>query len=110
MSASHNPEHGAGSVRPRTPDPCNKASAWAMPESELAALPGFSHDIAAARAEARRLLMEAGGPDLKLTLLVRGIPMPHFAGADLLAESWHEVGVTTTQQRLDIWEWQKIID
>jgi peptide/nickel transport system substrate-binding protein len=85
-------------------------SAWAMPESELAALPGFSHDIAAARAEARRLLMEAGVPDLKLTLLVRGIPMPHFAGADLLAESWHEVGVTTTQQRLDIWEWQKIID
>ena len=67
-------------------------------------------EVRPARAEARRLLIEAGVPDLKLTLLVRGIPMPHFAGADLLAESWREVGVTTTQQRLDIWEWQKIVD
>src|SRR3954471_20042595 len=90
--------------------PMRPGSAWATPESELAALPGFSRDIAAARAEARRLLTEAGVPDMKLTLLVRGIPMPHFAGADLLAENWQEVGVTTTQQRLDIWEWQKIVD
>jgi peptide/nickel transport system substrate-binding protein len=49
-------------------------------------------------------------PDLKLRLLVRDIPMPHFAGADLLAESWQDVGVTTTQQRLNIWEWRKNVD
>lgn len=85
-------------------------SAWATPESELAALPGFSRDIGAARAEARRLLAQAGVPGLHLSLLVRGIPMPHFAAADLLAESWREVGVTTTQQRLNIWEWQKLVD
>ena len=48
--------------------------------------------------------------DLKLGLLVRGIPMPHFAAADLLAAAWREVGVTTAQQRLNIWEWQKIVD
>ena len=36
--------------------------------------------------------------------------MPHFAGADLLAESWRDIGVTTTQQRLNIWEWQKLVD
>jgi peptide/nickel transport system substrate-binding protein len=85
-------------------------SAWAAPEDELATLPGFSRDIAAARAEARRLLAEAGVSDLKLKLLVRGIPMPHFAAADLLTESWREVGVTTTQRRLNIWEWQKLVD
>src|SRR3954447_10922604 len=85
-------------------------SAWAMPEGELAALPGFSRDIDASRAEARRLLAEAGVSELHLSLLVRGIPMPHFAAADLLTESWREVGVTTTQQRLDIWEWQKQVD
>jgi peptide/nickel transport system substrate-binding protein len=85
-------------------------SAWATPEGELAALPGFSHNVTAARAEARRLLAEAGVPDLKLGLLVRGIPMPHFPAADLLAAAWREVGVTTAQQRLNIWEWQKIVD
>jgi peptide/nickel transport system substrate-binding protein len=82
----------------------------ATPEAELTGLPGFSHDIAAARAEARRLLDEAGIHDLKVDVLVRGIPMPHFIGADLLAESWKEVGVTTTQRRLNIWEWQKLVD
>ncbi len=85
-------------------------SNMATPEAELINLPGFSHEIGAARAEARRLLAEAGVHDLKVNLLVRGIPMPHFAGADLLAETWREIGVETTQQRLDIWEWQKIVD
>jgi hypothetical protein len=35
-----------------------------MPEAELVTLPGFLHDIAASRAEARRLLAEAGVPNL----------------------------------------------
>ena len=43
----------------------------ATPESELVALPGFSHDIAGSRAEAKRLLAEAGVHDLKVTLLRR---------------------------------------
>ncbi len=85
-------------------------SAWATPEAELATLPGFSRDVAASRAEARRLLAETGASDLKLRLLVRDIPMPHFAAADLLGEEWGKVGVATMQQRLNIWEWQKIID
>ncbi|HZU87798.1 MAG TPA: ABC transporter substrate-binding protein, partial [Stellaceae bacterium] len=82
-------------------------SSWAMPESELEALPGFSRDIAASRAEARRLLAEAGVHDLKLTLLVRDIPMPHYAGAALLARSWRAIGVTTTIENLNIFDWQK---
>jgi peptide/nickel transport system substrate-binding protein len=85
-------------------------SIWATPEASLLDLPGFSREIAASRSEARRLLADAGVHDLKLKLLVRGIPMPHFIGADLLAESWKKIGVTTTQQRLNIWDWQKIVD
>ena len=85
-------------------------SAMATPESELITIPGFTRDIAASRAEAKRLLAEAGLHDLKLELLVRGIPMPHFIGGDLLAESWREIGVTATQRRLNIWEWQKLVD
>ena len=42
--------------------------------------------------------------------MVRDIPMPHYAGADLLAESWRQIGVTTTQDRRNIWDWRKVID
>jgi peptide/nickel transport system substrate-binding protein len=82
-------------------------SSWAMPQSQLETLPGFSRDIAASRAEAGRLLAEAGVHDLKLTLLVRAIPMPHYAGAALLAQSWRAIGVTTTIEKLNIFDWQK---
>jgi peptide/nickel transport system substrate-binding protein len=85
-------------------------SSMATPEAELVTIPGFSHDIAASRDEARRLLDEAGVRDLKVTITVRDIPMPHYAGADLLAESWRQIGVTTTQDRRNIWDWQKEID
>jgi peptide/nickel transport system substrate-binding protein len=81
-----------------------------MSEAELTALPGFSHDVAAARAEAKRLLEEAGVQELTLTLLVRDIPIPHYAGADLLAASWKEIGITVTQDRRNIWDWQKVVD
>ncbi|HJU15321.1 MAG TPA: ABC transporter substrate-binding protein [Stellaceae bacterium] len=82
-------------------------SNMAIPSSELETLPGFSRDITASRAEARRLLAEAGVHDLKVTLLVRAIPMPHYAGAQLLAESWRAIGVTTTIEKLGIFDWQK---
>jgi peptide/nickel transport system substrate-binding protein len=83
-------------------------SSMATPETELVNLPGFGRDVGAARAEARRLLAAAGVRDLKLTLLVRDIPMPHYAGAALLAESWAAIGVTTTQKRLNIFQWDKL--
>ncbi|HEV7994751.1 MAG TPA: ABC transporter substrate-binding protein [Stellaceae bacterium] len=82
-------------------------SSWATPEAELVTLPGFGHDIAASRAEARQLLAAAGVHDLKLTLLVRDIPMPHYAGADLLVDSWRQIGVAATEKKLGIFDWQK---
>ena len=91
-----------GLMRPGSP--------MATPEAELVTIPGFSHDIEASRAEAKRLLADAGVHDLKLSILVRDIPMPHYAGADLLVESWKAIGVTATEERLQIWEWQKRVD
>jgi peptide/nickel transport system substrate-binding protein len=85
-------------------------SAMATPEAALVQLPGFSRDINASRGEARRLLAAAGVRDLRVNLLVRGIPMPHFAAADLLVASWREIGVTVTQQRINIWDWQKLAE
>jgi peptide/nickel transport system substrate-binding protein len=82
----------------------------AMAEAELVTLPGFSRDIAASRGEAKRLLAEAGVNNLTVNLLVRDIPIPHYAGADLLTASWQEIGVGTTQNRQKISDWQKIVD
>jgi len=85
-------------------------SSMAMPESELVTIPGFSKDIEESRAEARQLLQQAGVHDLKLTILVRDIPMPHFAGADLLVDSWKAIGVTATEEKKNIFDWQSQVD
>ena len=46
-------------------------------------LPGFSKDIKASRAEAKKLLAEAGVPNLKFTLWNRNLAMPLHAGRHL---------------------------
>src|SRR5262249_56389808 len=42
-------------------------TAMSIPEAELVTIPGFSRDIGDSRAEARRLLAEAGGPNPPLS-------------------------------------------
>ena len=50
---------------------------WATPPAELEKLAGYGRDITKARAEARRLLREAGVPDgFAFTFKNRGIPIP----------------------------------
>jgi len=48
-------------------------AALAAREEDLVKMPGFSKDIAAARAEAKRLLAEAGVPNLRVHLINRTI-------------------------------------
>jgi peptide/nickel transport system substrate-binding protein len=84
--------------------------AMATPESELVNLPGFSHDIEASRAEARRLLAEAGVKDLKLKLTNRTLASPYFAAAEFLADQWKQVGVTLSEERLDNKHWQAAME
>ncbi len=36
--------------------------------------------------------------------------MPHYAGADLITESWRQIGVETSQDRRKIGDWQSIVD
>src|SRR6266446_9697899 len=66
-------------------------TAISTPEAELVTMPGFSRDIAASRAEARRLLAEAGVPDLTVTLTNRkDVPVPYGPGGDFVAAAWSE--------------------
>jgi peptide/nickel transport system substrate-binding protein len=65
-------------------------------KAELEKLPGFRPDIAANRAEAKKLLAEAGQSDLKFTLLNRQDLTP--LGIYLI-DQWRQIGVTVTQDQ-----------
>jgi peptide/nickel transport system substrate-binding protein len=83
-----------GTQRPR--------SEWAPSEEELASLPGFGRDIAAARAEARRLLKEAGHENLTVQLINRNIDNPYTSAGIYLVDQWRQIGVTAQHKQLDV--------
>jgi peptide/nickel transport system substrate-binding protein len=86
-------------------------TAISMPEAELVKLPGFSRDITASRAEARRLLAEAGVPDLVVTLTNRkDVPIPYGPAGDFLIASWREIGVQTREEMLSTKDWQSALE
>lgn len=69
------------------------SSSTALSTKELEGLTGFSRDITAAREEARRLLAEAGVPNLKVRLLNRSIAMPYSPLALYVIDQWRQIGV-----------------
>jgi peptide/nickel transport system substrate-binding protein len=79
--------------------------AMATPESELARLPGFSHDMNAARAEAKQLLAQAGVSKLKIALVNRDVPIPYGPGADYVTAAWKEIGISVEEKRLNTKDW-----
>ena len=86
-------------------------TATSMPEAELVTLPGFSRDIAASRAEARRLLAEAGVPHLAVTLTNRkDVPVPYGPAGDFVVAAWREIGVQATQELLSTKDWQTALE
>lgn len=86
-------------------------TAISMPEAELVTLPGFSHDIAASRAEARRLLAEAGVPNLAVTLTNRkDVPVPYGPAGDYVVAAWRDIGVQATEELLSTKDWQTALE
>ncbi|MBS0240791.1 MAG: ABC transporter substrate-binding protein [Proteobacteria bacterium] len=77
-------------------------SPWAASNDELTTLPGFSRDMASARAEARRLLAEAGQEKLKFKLANRSVPDPYTAVGVYLIDQWRRIGVEVEQQFLEL--------
>jgi len=70
----------------------------AATEAELGQLAGFSKDIEASRAEARRLLKEAGAEGLEFTLLNRGVDQPYKVVGTWLIDQWRKVGLKVDQR------------
>jgi len=70
---------------------------YATPPAELDKLAGYGRDIKAARAEARRLLKEAGAENLAFTFTNRGTSMPYEPLAIWLIDQWRQIDVHVQQ-------------
>jgi peptide/nickel transport system substrate-binding protein len=77
-------------------------SEYAVSAEDLQKLPGFGGDPAAARAEARRLLLGTRHPDLALTLINRDFPTPYAPVAEYLVEQWRDVGAEARHAPLEM--------
>jgi len=66
----------------------------AISPKELEKVPGFGKDIVARRAEARKLLADAGVANLKFALLNRTVPQPFGPVALFVIDQWRQIGVT----------------
>ena len=75
---------------------------WATPPAELEKLAGYGHDINASRAEAKRLLREAGIPDgFAFTFKNRGIPQPYEPVGIWLIDQWRQIGLNVKQETIE---------
>ncbi len=75
-------------------------SPLAATKAELEQLAGFWPDIEKSRAEARRLLKEAGQENLTFELLNRNVDQPYKFNALWVIDEWSKIGVHVTQRVL----------
>ncbi len=81
-------------------------SEWAMSEAELEKLPGFGRDVEKNRAEAKKLLTEAGYPNgFKLVLKNRNVKLPYQDFAVFLIAEWRKIGVEVEHRPLETAAW-----
>ncbi len=70
----------------------------AASEEELQQLAGYWPDIEKSRAEARRLLKEAGAEGLSFELLNRNIDQPYKYNGTWVIDEWSKIGLHVTQK------------
>ncbi len=80
-------------------------SPLAPSKAQLETLAGFWPDIAKSRAEARRLLKEAGAEGLSFELLNRNVDQPYKYNGTWLVDQWSKIGVHVTQRVLPTGPW-----
>ncbi|MGZ8229850.1 MAG: ABC transporter substrate-binding protein [Burkholderiales bacterium] len=73
----------------------------AASEKELLSYPGFSKDVNASRAQARKLLQEAGHPNPTFTLTNRNVAMPYTPVGVFLIDQWRQMGVNVKHEQLE---------
>ena len=85
--------HVGGLIRPGSP--------YAIDQKELEKFPGYGRDIAKSRAEAKKLLAEAGVPNLSFVLHNRTIAQPYTPAGIFLVDQWRQIGVTAENKQLE---------
>src|ERR1700757_3005869 len=80
-------------------------SPLAADKQELQDIAGFSPDIEKSRAEARRLLKEAGAEGLSFELLNRNIDQPYKYNGTWVLDEWSKIGLKVTQRVLPTGPW-----
>jgi peptide/nickel transport system substrate-binding protein len=80
-------------------------SPLAATKEELQKLAGFWPDIDKSRAEAKRLLKEAGAEGLRFELLNRNVDQPYKYVGTWLVDQWSKIGVTATQRVVPTGPW-----
>jgi peptide/nickel transport system substrate-binding protein len=80
-------------------------SPLAATKEELGQMAGYWPDIEKSRAEARRLLKEAGADGLSFELLNRNVDQPYKYVATWLIDQWSKVGLHVTQKVVPTGPW-----
>jgi peptide/nickel transport system substrate-binding protein len=79
---------------------------WALPDAELQKLPGFGKDMEKNRAEAKRLLAEAGFPNgFKTVLKNRNVKLPYQDFAVFAIQEWRKIGIEVENRPLETASW-----
>ncbi len=79
-------------------------SEWAASAAEMEKWPGYGRDIAANRAEAKRLLKEAGVENLTFTLTNRN-HQPYVTAGVFLIDQLRQIGVKVEDRQLELSAW-----
>jgi len=86
--------------------PMRPGTEWALPAAELEKLPGFGKDIEKSRAEAKRLLAEAGYPNgFKTILKNRNVKLPYQDFAVYVIQEWRKIGIEVDNRPLETAAW-----
>ncbi|MBI3513603.1 MAG: ABC transporter substrate-binding protein [Proteobacteria bacterium] len=80
-------------------------SPMAATREELEKLPGYWPDIDKSRAEAKRLLREAGAEGLSFEMLNRNVDQPYKFVGTWLIDEWSKVGLRVTQRVVPTGPW-----
>jgi peptide/nickel transport system substrate-binding protein len=75
--------------------------AYALPEAELMKVPGYDRDIEKSRAEARRLLKEAGVERLAFKLHNRTVGEPYTPVGIFLIDQWKRIGISVEHSQVE---------
>jgi peptide/nickel transport system substrate-binding protein len=79
-------------------------SDWSATPQEMQQWPGYGRDMAANRAEAKRLLKEAGAENLSFTLMDRN-HQPYVTAGIFMIDQWRQIGVKAEHQQVELSAW-----